>query len=499
MAKQKFGLTVNKAENFSSWYTQVLVKGEFLDYYDVKGCYILRPNGYFIWNEIRKWFTNEIEKLGVEECLFPMLIPKTFLEKEESHISDFSPEVAWITKCGNEVLHEPVAIRPTSETVMYPSFARWISSHRDLPLKVNQWCNILRWELRGTTPLIRSKEILWQEGHTAHIDKEEADKEVLDILDLYYRMYKELLAVPVIKGLKTETEKFAGSDYSTTVEGFIPQAGKGIQAATSHHLGQNFSKMFDVKVQVDDGVSDFVYQNSWGMTTRSLGIAVMIHSDDKGLVLPPKVAKIQVVIIPCGLSVKTSTEDKNKLLKVINRIKNQLLFSKIRVHIDDRDNVTVGYKFNHWEIRGVPIRIEIGLKDLEKNEMCIYKRNTGTKNQYTIDDNVTEKIQLLINDIHEEMYNTALKEQESKILYINNIFDFVEKLDENCILMTPWCESSQCEEKIKTMSTKFEDEKILIAGAKSLCIPFESRKIEHETCIICKSACKRYTLFGRSY
>ncbi|KAK6089438.1 hypothetical protein P3W45_001575 [Vairimorpha bombi] len=499
MAKQKFGITVKKSENFSNWYTQVLTKGEFLDYYEVKGCYILRPNGYFIWSEIRKWFTSEIEKLEVEECSFPMLIPKAFLEKEKSHISDFSPEVAWITKCGDEDLHEPVAIRPTSETVIYPSFSKWIGSHRDLPLKANQWCNILRWELRGTTPLIRSKEFLWQEGHTAHLRKKEADEEVLQILDLYYRVYKELLAVPVIKGIKTETEKFAGADYSTTVEGFIPESGRGIQAATSHHLGQNFSKMFDVKIQTDSGDSEFVYQNSWGLTTRSLGIAIMIHSDDKGLVLPPRVSKIQVVIVPCGLNAKSTDQDKKTLFDRINSIKTALKSNKIRVHVDDRDNVTVGYKFNHWEIQGVPLRIEIGLKDIERNEICVFKRNTGIKSLIDLSSNLSDRITSILDEIQEELYEKAKAEQEAKIQYVTSFDEFLTFLSDRYLIMTPWCESEECENEIKKRSTKCEENEVVLAGAKSLCIPFESKRIDSEVCIICSKECKRYTLFGRSY
>ncbi|WUR05068.1 proline-tRNA ligase (PARS1) [Vairimorpha necatrix] len=499
MSKQKFGLTVKKSENFSTWYTQVLDKGEFLDYYDVKGCYILRPNGQFIWSEIRRWFTNEIEKINVEEYSFPMLIPKAFLEKEASHISDFSPEVAWITKCGDEVLHEPVAIRPTSETVIYPSFAKWISSHRDLPLKINQWCNILRWELRGTTPLIRSKEFLWQEGHTAHLKKSDADEEVLYVLDLYYRIYKELLAVPVIKGIKTENEKFAGADYSTTVEGFIPQVGRGIQAATSHHLGQTFSQMFDVKAQIDDNSSEFVYQNSWGFTTRSLGIAVMIHSDDKGLVLPPRVAKTQVIIIPCGIKTKTKDEDKKKLINVVEKIKRQLLSANIRAQVDSRDNITVGYKYNHWELKGVPLRFTIGPEELEKKEICVYKRNTGEKSQVQYNEDIANITSKLLDEIQKELYDKALVEQNSKIKYVKDFPEFIKFLDNNFLLMTPWCEKSECEEEIKKRSTKYEDGKILLAGAKSLCIPFESKEFNNETCIICNGTCKRYTLFGRSY
>lgn len=500
MKMQKFGLSANKQDNFSEWYTQVITKGEILDYYDVKGCYILRPNGQFIWTTIKKWFTEQIEKINVEECSFPMLIPKSHLEKEKNHINDFSPEVAWITKCGDEILGEPVAIRPTSETVFYPSFAKWIKSHRDLPLKLNQWCNILRWELRGTMPLLRSKEINWQEGHTAFLYREEADEEVLHILNLYYLLYKDLLAVPVIKGIKTESEKFAGADYTTTVEGFIPESGRGIQAATSHSLGQNFSKIFDIKTQNEDNKNDFVFQNSWGITTRSIGIALMIHSDNKGLVIPPRVSKIQVVLIPCGINTKTLENDKSTIINQLNEINKILLDSNIRTFVDDRDNVTTGYKFNHWELRGVPLRLELGLRDIEKKEVCVYQRHNNTKKNINVEkESFAETIKNILNFIHDDLYKKAYDEQQQKIKYVESFKEFTKFLDDKCLVMTPWCENIKCEEEIKIRSIVYKDGNVVLSGAKSLCIPFESAKLENKNCIICDKKCKRYTLFGRSY
>lgn len=500
MKNQKFGLTVDKQENFAEWYTQVITKGEILDYYDVKGCYILRPNGQFIWTAIKKWFNKEIEKIDVDECSFPMLIPKSHLEKEKNHINDFSPEVAWITKCGDEELGEPVAIRPTSETVFYPSFSKWIKSHRDLPLKLNQWCNILRWELRGTMPLLRSKEINWQEGHTAFLTKEEADEEVLYVLNLYYMMYRDLLAVPVIKGLKTENEKFAGADYTTTVEGYIPESGRGIQAATSHSLGQNFSKIFDIKIQNEDNKNEFVYQNSWGMTTRSIGIAIMLHSDNKGLVIPPWVSKIQVVIVPCGITIKTTKNEKENLMNQINEIYNILVESKIRAYVDDRHNVTAGFKFNHWEIRGVPLRLELGLRDIKKKEICVFQRHNNSKKIIKYEqESFSKTIKKNLQEIHDDLFKKAYEVQQKNIKYVENFEEFSKFLNDKCLLMTPWCENTKCEEEIKTRSILYKDDNVVLSGAKSLCIPFEAKKLENKTCIICNGKCKRYTLFGRSY
>nr|XP_013180917.1 unnamed protein product [Papilio xuthus] len=505
MEKQKFGISVKKQEKFSEWYTQVIIKGELLDYYDIKGCYIMRPAGQFIWRIIREWFDKEITKLGVQECYFPMLIPKNSLEKEKTHIDDFSPEVAWITKCGGEDLQEPVAIRPTSETIIYPSFSKWINSHRDLPLKLNQWCSVLRWELRGTMPFIRGKEFLWQEGHTAYLEKADADKEVLEILDLYYRVYKELLAVPVIKGMKSENERFAGADYTTSIEAYIPESGRGVQAGTSHSLGINFSKIFDIKVSNDfktdnnDQTHSFVYQNSWGLTTRSIGIAVMTHSDDKGLVLPPKVANIQVVIVACGLSAKTTSDDKKLVLDTCDSTKDILIKNDIRAHFDDRDHVSVGYKFNHWEIRGIPLRIEIGPRDLKNNEVCVYLRYNGEKKQIKIE-KITSEINYLMDFIHNEMYNKAKKKLNEGIVQVETFDELLKELNNKKILMAPWCQENKCEDSIKKDSTVYdENNKIVSTGAKSLCIPFESQSVENKMCVYCGKKAIKYTLFGRSY
>ncbi|KAF9762886.1 Proline--tRNA ligase [Nosema granulosis] len=532
MEKQKFGINAKKEENFSEWYQQVIVKGELLDYYDIKGCYIMRPSGQFIWKVIKEWFDKEISKLGVQECYFPMLIPKKALEKEKTHIDDFSPEVAWITQCGGETLQEPVAIRPTSETIMYPSFSKWIQSHRDLPLKLNQWCSVLRWELRGTMPFIRGKEFLWQEGHTAHLNREDADKEVMDILELYYRVFKDLLAVPVIKGMKSENERFAGADYTTSLEAFIPDSGRGVQAATSHSLGTNFSKIFDIKIfnekaddkkTVDKKISElkvldggkmntsyvqteedsnhtFVFQNSWGITTRSIGIAVMIHSDNKGLVLPPKVANIQIVIVPCGISAKTSPEDRKMVMDTCESINKVLVDNNIRSHFDTRDNVSAGYKFNHWEIRGIPLRLEIGPRDIKNNEVCVYIRFSGEKKTLKIH-KIASESKYLINCVHEEMYSKAKKRLQEGIKHVETFEEFLKELDNKKIIMAPWCQNNECEENIKKNSTKHdENNKVISTGAKSLCIPFEAEIIEkQQKCVCCGEKAVKKTLFGRSY
>jgi len=288
------------------------VAGELIEYYDISGCYILRPWAYSMWEQIKDFFDAEIKKQGVENCYFPLFVSAARLEAEKDHIEDFAPEVAWVTRSGQSELDVPIAVRPTSETVMYPVFANWIRSHRDLPMKINQWCNVVRWEFKHPTPFIRSREFLWQEGHTAFAGKAEADAEVRRILELYRRVYEELLAVPVVPGVKSEKEKFAGGLYTTTVEAFVPQTGRGIQGATSHCLGQNFAKMFQIEFENKTGGRSMPWQNSWGCTTRTIGVAIMVHGDDKGLVLPPRVAPQQVVVVTIP-NTKLSPEDAQRL------------------------------------------------------------------------------------------------------------------------------------------------------------------------------------------
>jgi prolyl-tRNA synthetase len=306
------GLSTKREDDFGAWYSQVVVAGDLIDYYDISGCYILKPWAYAQWEYLKEFFDREIKELEVENCYFPMFVSASRLEAEKDHIEDFAPEVAWVTRSGNTDLEVPIAVRPTSETVMYPHYAQWIRSHRDLPLRLNQWCNVVRWEFKHPTPFIRSREFLWQEGHTAYSSKAECDVEVRQILELYRRVYEEYLAVPVVPGKKSEKEKFAGGDYTTTVEAYVPGSGRGVQGATSHCLGQNFAKMFNIEYEDTKGGRSLVWQNSWGFTTRTLGVMYMVHGDDDGLVLPPKVAPVQAIVIPIPNS-KLSDEAKQKM------------------------------------------------------------------------------------------------------------------------------------------------------------------------------------------
>ncbi|KAJ3307174.1 hypothetical protein HDV03_002685 [Kappamyces sp. JEL0829] len=501
------GLTATKEDNFPKWYEQVLTRTEMLDYYNVSGCYIIRPYGFAVWKKIQAFFGGEIEEMGVEDCYFPMFVTEGRLNKEKDHIEGFSPEVAWITRAGQSDLAEPIAVRPTSETVMYPYYSTWIRSHRDLPVRLNQWCNVVRWEFKHPQPFLRTREFLWQEGHTAFATLEEAGKEVLDILDLYRRVYEELLAVPVVPGKKSEKEKFAGGLYTTTVEGFIPTTGRAIQGATSHCLGQNFSKMFDIMVDNENGERSYVWQNSWGLTTRTLGVMVMVHGDDKGLVLPPRVAQFQVVIVPCGLTVKTTDADKQKLYDVIEKLHKDLKAAGIRAKADVRENYSPGYKFNAWELRGVPVRLEIGPKDIAKNETRSVVRHSGAVAQLSLS-NIGSTVNDMLTTIQKDMFAKAKAVRDSRLIRLETWDNFVETLNKKCLVLAPWCEAVSCEESVKERSAKVAetdepaDEKAPSMGAKTLCIPFDQPKDgvnEKTKCFACGAKAVSYTLWGRSY
>ncbi|XP_068865599.1 bifunctional glutamate/proline--tRNA ligase isoform X3 [Aphelocoma coerulescens] len=500
----RLGLEAKKEENLSEWFSQVITKSEMIEYYDVSGCYILRPWAHAIWEAIKDFFDAEIKKLGVENCYFPMFVSQAALETEKSHIADFAPEVAWVTRSGKTELAEPIAIRPTSETVMYPSYAKWVQSHRDLPIKLNQWCSVVRWEFKHPQPFLRTREFLWQEGHTAFATYEEAAEEVLQILDLYARVYEDLLAIPVVKGRKTEKEKFAGGDYTTTLEAFISASGRAIQGATSHHLGQNFSKMFEIVFEdpKKPGEKQFAYQNSWGITTRTIGVMTMIHGDNMGLVLPPRVACIQVVIIPCGITNSLSEEDREALLKKCNEYRTRLLAVSIRVRADLRDNYSPGWKFNHWELKGVPVRVEVGPRDMKSQQFVAVRRDTGQK--LTLSEHeAEEKLKQILEEIHANLYSRASEDLKSHMVVANNMEDFQKELDSGKMAQIPFCGEIECEDWIKKTTARDQDLEpgAPSMGAKSLCIPFQPlRELQPGARCVCgKNPAKFYTLFGRSY
>ena len=481
MSKEKIGITVSKNDDFSDWYTQVVLKAELADYAPVKGLIVLRPDGYAIWESIKKSLDEKFAKLGIKNGFLPILIPESLLSREKKHFAGFIPQVFWVTQSGESELGDRLALRPTSETLAYSLYSKWIKSWRDLPLKINFWNTALRAEIKSTKPFLRTSEFLWQEGHTVHTSKEEAEKEVMNILQVYKSTIEKELAIPVVIGKKSEKEKFVGAVYTTTMESIMPD-GKALQMGTSHFLGQNFSKPFEVKFADKDNVENFAWQTSWGVSWRLIGAMIMTHGDDIGLVLPPKVAPVQVVIIP----IYYSDEEKQKVLKKANEI--QIIFVKknIRVHVDDREELTPGYKFHDWELRGIPLRIEIGPKDIEKNKVVLAKRYNKEKLDLSFDE-INEKIESILDDIQKQMLVAAKKILEKMTRDVSNYDEFKSELEKGGFLQSPWCGKEECEAKIKEETS-----------AEIRVIPFESEN-SSKKCVYCNEQSVSMPIFARGY
>ena len=477
---KEIGITVSKSENFSEWYTQVVIKTELVDYAPVKGLIVLRPDGYSIWESIKESLDKKLKETGHRNGFLPVLIPESLLAKEKEHFEGFNPEVFWVTHSGNSEIGDRLALRPTSETLAYSLFSKWIRSWRDLPLKINFWNSALRAEIKGTKPFLRTSEFLWQEGHTVHATKDEAEKEVADILELYKKTIEEELAVPVVTGKKSEKDKFVGAVYTNTLESLMPD-GKALQMGTSHFLGQNFSKPFDVKYLDENNSETFAWQTSWGVSWRLIGGMIMTHGDDKGLVLPPKVAPIQVVIIP----IYHSKEDKENVLQKACQIKDSLSNNGIRVHLDDREQMTPGFKFNDWEMKGIPIRIEIGPKDIAKNQIVLARRHNQTKISLDID-GLTEKTLSELKNIQKEMFDAAKKILDERVVRVSEYQQFKKELENGKMIDCSWCGNQTCEDKIKEET-----------GADLRVIPSDNTKAE--TCIYCKNSGTTNVLFARGY
>jgi len=477
---KEIGITVSKSENFSEWYTQVVIKAELADYAPVKGLIVLRPDGYSIWESIKESLDKKLKETGHRNGFLPVLIPESLLAKEKEHFEGLNPEVFWVTHSGNSEIGDRLALRPTSETLAYSLFSKWIRSWRDLPLKINFWNSALRAEIKGTKPFLRTSEFLWQEGHTVHATKDEAEKEVADILELYKKTIEEELAVPVVTGKKSEKDKFVGAVYTNTLESLMPD-GKALQMGTSHFLGQNFSKPFDVKYLDENNSETFAWQTSWGVSWRLIGGMIMTHGDDKGLVLPPKVAPIQVVIIP----IYYSKEDKENVLQKACQIKDSLSNNDIRVHLDDREQLTPGFKFNDWEMKGIPIRIEIGPKDIAKNQIVLARRHNQTKISLDID-GLTEKTLSELKNIQKEMFDAAKKILDERVVRVSEYQQFKKELENGKMIDCSWCGNQTCEDKIKEET-----------GADLRVIPSDNTKAE--TCIYCKNSGTTNVLFARGY
>ena len=497
-AEGKQGIEHKKAENFGEWYSQVITRSDLIEYYDISGCYVLRPSSYFIWETLQAALDADFKAAGVRNCYFPMFVLGAHLKKEEENFAGFKAEVAWVTHSGDSKLPEPIAVRPTSETIMYPYFSKWIKSHRDLPLKINQWTNVVRWEFKHPTPFIRTREFLWQEGHTAHASKEEADAMVFGMLEVYAQTYSRLLAVPTIKGIKSENEKFGGALFTTTCETFIPENGRAIQAATSHNLGNNFARVFDVRFEDEAQQMREAWQTSWGFTTRSIGIAIMVHSDDRGLVLPPRVAPVQVVVIPIYYKGVDSQALRDRAVEVVA----ELVRAGVRAEHDLSEQHNAGWKFNEWEMKGVPLRVEIGPKDLAAGEVRLVGRRDGSKRQVAAAALATE-IPAELDRIHEAMYAAAQEKMGEKTLKAVSWEEFMANLNKRAIVRTPWCQRTECEEEVKARSAKESKlsatESSMSGAAKTLCMPLEQEELNNANCFHCGKPAGKWVIWGRSY
>ncbi|UCC33723.1 MAG: proline--tRNA ligase [Candidatus Bathyarchaeota archaeon] len=478
----ELGITVKKSKQFSEWYTQVILKSELADYAPIKGCIVFRADSYAIWEKIQDFLNKKIKETGHRNVYFPIFVPESFLKKEAEHFEGFVPECAWVTIGGSSELEERLALRPTSETIMYSMFKKWIRGWRDLPLKLNQWCNIVRWETKATKPFLRTREFLWQEGHTAHATKEEADEEVMVILNIYKDLAENQLAIPVLVGRKTESEKFAGALYTDALEALMPD-GKVLQLGTSHNLGQNFSKVFGITFIGEDEEEHHVWQTSWGVTTRLIGAAVMVHGDDRGLVLPPRVAPHQVVIVPIPYK---HVEDETIMEKARGALA-KLQDNGISTILDDRKEYTPGWKFNHWEVKGVPLRIEIGPKDLKNKQVTIARRDTLERTAVK-EGELAKSITQMLEDIQDNLFNRAKKVLDENITEVKSYDEFRKVLGEKGgFIKACWCSQPRCEEKIKEET-----------GATIRIIPFEKEKI-FSNCVCCGEEADKVVYFARAY
>ena len=463
-------------EDFAQWYTDIVKKAELVDYSSVKGCMIIRPYGYAIWENIQKDLDARFKETGHENVYMPMFIPESLLQKEKEHVEGFAPEVAWVTQFGEEPLTERLCVRPTSETLFCEHYSKIVQSYNDLPKLYNQWCSVVRCE-KTTRPFLRTTEFLWQEGHTVHATAEESMEETIRMLNIYAKHCEELLAIPVIKGQKTEKEKFAGAEATFTIESLMHD-GKALQTGTSHNFGDNFAKAFDIKYTDKTGKQQFVHETSWGMTTRLLGAVIMVHGDDNGLVMPPKVAPTQVIIVPIA-------QHKEGVLDKAEELKNRI--TKVaRVKLDTTDKMP-GWKFAEYEMKGVPIRIEIGPKDIENNQCVLVRRDNMEKIIVSLEE-VEDKVKELIDVIHNSMFERAKENRDRNTFVAKTLDEFTNILSEKTgFIKAMWCGNQECEDKIKELT-----------GATSRCMPFEQEELS-DTCVCCGKKAKHMVYWGKAY
>lgn len=466
-------------KDFSQWYSDIITHAKLADQAPVRGCIVFRPNGYALWEVVQRELDRRFKETGHRNAYFPLFIPESFLKKEADHVEGFAPECAVVTHGGGKKLEEPLFVRPTSETVINAMYSKWITSYRDLPVLINQWANVVRWEMR-TRPFLRTLEFLWQEGHTCHETEEEGKRETLLILDIYREFIEDILAIPTICGEQTPSEKFAGALQTFCVETMM-QDTKALQSATSHFFGTKFAKAFDIKFQGRDGKVQYVHQTSWGMSTRIIGALIMCHSDDQGLVLPPKTAPIQVVIVP----IMRKGKDNSAVIEAARKLKKDL-DKDLVVELDDREGQSPGFKFHEWEVQGIPLRIELGPKDLEAGT-CVLARRVGEKTTAKLDE-VSKKVPVLLDGFQKELFQIAKKRLDTNIFLEDEFGRFKERLDaEGGFYQMHWCGSEDCETKVK------EETKATIR-----CIPFDQIR-EKGKCICCQSPSEGRALFGRGY
>lgn len=473
------GITTKKADDMSDWYNQVVLKAEIADFSDVKGCMVIRPLGFSIWEAIQWQFDQTIKAHGVRNAYFPLLIPESLLTKEEEHVEGFAPEVAWVTHAGDSKLEERYAIRPTSETTICTSYSKWIRSHRDLPLLINQWANVMRWETKATRPFLRSREFLWQEGHCLYETDEECEEDTLHYLREYEKLAQEFLGVAVIAGKKSKAETFAGARHTYTIEGFMPD-GKALQMGTSHHLDQTFAKAFDIQYLGKDEQHHYPFQNSWGISTRLIGGMIMTHSDDQGLVLPPRVAYNKVVIVPIIFD-----KTKETTFELCKKVRD--LLSPLHPLFDDREDVSSGWKYNHWEMKGVPLRIEIGPKDVEKNAVMVVRRDNRHKESVPVKE-IKKRIPEILEEMQADLFAASKQHLDESIVEVKTFDQLIEATNNRKLVYAPFCGGILCEEQIKDKTT----------GVTSRCSPLEGGAT-NEPCVHCKEPSITMMYFSRSY
>jgi prolyl-tRNA synthetase len=480
-----------RAADFSAWYNELVIRAELADYAPVRGCMVIRPNGYGIWERMQQQLDQMFKDTGHRNAYFPLLIPQSFLSKEAEHVEGFAPETAVVTHGGGKELEEPLVIRPTSETIIYSMFAKWVQSYRDLPLLMNQWANVIRWEMR-TRLFLRTLEFLWQEGHTAHATHDEAEEETRKMLGVYRDFMEGWMAMPVVTGRKTESEKFAGALRTYSCEAMM-QDNKALQAGTSHNLGQNFAKAFDLKFQSESGSTEFAWNTSWGVSTRMIGGLIMTHSDDKGLRCPPRLAPVELVIVP----IYKTDEERARVLEVAEKLKNSLASwerrapGRLRIEIDAREGIKPGAKYYHWELRGVPLRMELGPRDIEKGQCVLVRRDTGEKSSVTLLA-IGEEVHDRLVAIQDDMLIAARERREAHSVRHRISYDDFRALmeGEGAFVYAGWCGSAECEAAVK------EETKATIR-----CIPDEEfRSAEAPTtCLKCGGKAKEEALWARAY